>query len=75
MTVRRYPNICRADQVREDSKTEQAGLRNGRCVAQEGVCTGMDLPIGPWGEIEVAFWIGTARYQPWKDVAAFFKGS
>lgn len=37
------------------------------------VCTGMDIPIGPWGAEEIAFWTGTERYQPWKDVAAFFR--
>jgi len=37
------------------------------------ICTGMDVPIGPWGAEEVAFWTGTAHYQPWKDVAAFFR--
>jgi len=37
------------------------------------VCTGMDVPTGPWGAEEVAFWTGTPRYQPWKDVAAFFR--
>jgi hypothetical protein len=43
-------------------------------VADE-VCTGMDVPIGPWGAEEVAYWTGTPRYQPWKDVAAFFRES
>lgn len=40
---------------------------------EENGCTGMDVPIGPWGDEEVAFWTGTARYQPWKDVSSFFK--
>jgi hypothetical protein len=39
------------------------------------VCTGMDVPDGTWGEDDIAFWTGTARYQPWKDVAAFFRQS
>lgn len=42
-------------------------------AAADFVCTGMDVPIGPWGAEEVAFWTGTERYQPWKDVAAFFR--
>jgi hypothetical protein len=33
----------------------------------------MDVPTGPWGEAEIVFWSGTKRYQPWKDVAAFFR--
>lgn len=37
------------------------------------VCTGMDVPVDVWGPDDVAFWTGTERYQPWKDVAAFFK--
>lgn len=40
----------------------------------DGDCfVGMDVPTGMWGAEEVAFWTGTARYQPWKDVAAFFR--
>lgn len=39
----------------------------------EECCTGMDIPTEPWTAEDVAFWSGSARYQPWKDVAAFFK--
>ena len=31
--------------------------------------------LNPWTEEDIAFWTGTSTYQPWKDVAAFFKGS
>ena len=37
------------------------------------VCTGMDVPTDPWTAEDVRFWTGTATYQPWKDVAAFFR--
>jgi hypothetical protein len=49
----------------------------------DAVCTGMDVPCGHrqptsypnayWGPEDVAFWTGTDRYQPWKDVAVFFR--
>lgn len=32
------------------------------------------LNIHRWGEEDSAFWTGTIHYQPWKDVAAFFRG-
>lgn len=38
----------------------------------EEVCTGMDVPT-KWTAEDAAYWTGTARYQPWKDVAAFFR--
>ena len=41
----------------------------------DGVCTSMDAPIDPWTAEDVRFWTGTATYQPWKDVAAFFRGT
>lgn len=43
----------------------------------DGDCfVGMDVPSADtWGSEDVAFWTGTARYQPWKDVTAFFKES
>ena len=31
--------------------------------------------LNPWTAEDVAFWTGTATYQPWKDVAAYFKGT
>jgi hypothetical protein len=40
----------------------------------EDCVTGMDVPTEPWTAEDVAFWTGTARYQPWKDIAAFFRG-
>ncbi len=39
----------------------------------DGVCTGMDIPFGRWTAADVAYWTGTPRYQPWKDVAALFR--
>lgn len=39
----------------------------------EEVSIGMDVPTEPWTAEDVKFWTGTKRYQPWKDVAAFFK--
>lgn len=41
----------------------------------DGDCfVGMDVPLlDAWGPEDVAFWTGTCRYQPWKDVAAFFR--
>jgi hypothetical protein len=37
-------------------------------------CTGFDVPDREaWGPAEVAFWTSTPSYQPWKDVAAFFR--
>lgn len=48
-----------------------AELRD-RCAA--GI-TGMDVPTEPWTAADTAFWSGTARYQPWKDVAALFRGT
>lgn len=42
-------------------------------TTNEGVCFGMDVPCDPWTAEDIAFWTGTRRYEPWKDVAAFFK--
>lgn len=41
----------------------------------DGDCfVGMDAPLpGTWGSEDIAFWTGTACYQPWKDVASFFR--
>lgn len=39
----------------------------------EEICTGMDAPCDPWTAEDVAFWTGSRTYQPWKDVAAFFR--
>ena len=39
----------------------------------EDCATGMDVPTEPWSAEDIAFWTGTPRYQPWKDVAAFFR--
>lgn len=39
----------------------------------DGVSTGMDIPIGRWTAGDVAFWTSTSRYTPWRDVAAFFR--
>lgn len=41
----------------------------------DGDCfVGMDVPLaGTWGPEDLAFWTGTSSYQPWKDVAAFFR--
>jgi hypothetical protein len=37
-------------------------------------CTGFDVPDREaWGPAEVAFWTSTPIYQPWKDVAAYFR--
>lgn len=41
----------------------------------EDCVTGMDIPDSKWTAEDAAFWTGTKHYQPWKDVAAFFKGS
>jgi hypothetical protein len=35
--------------------------------------TGMDVPTAPWTAEDVAYWTGTARYEPWRDVAALFR--
>ena len=40
---------------------------------EDDLCTGLDIPCDPWTAEDVAFWTGTATYQPWRDVAAFFK--
>jgi hypothetical protein len=29
--------------------------------------------LNPWTAEDIAFWTGTPTYQPWKDVAAFFR--
>lgn len=43
-------------------------------IPSDEVCTGMDVPdLSSWTAEDIAFWTGTARYQRWKDVAAFFK--
>ena len=52
-----------------------AGGRSAWWEAEGGVCFGLDIPVGPWTAEDVAFWTGTPRYQPWKDVAAFFRGN
>lgn len=39
----------------------------------EDFVTGFDVPDEPWSAETVAFWTGTVHYQPWKDVAAFFR--
>ncbi len=44
-----------------------------KLALDEGWLTGMDVPIGPWADEEIAFWSGTKRYQPWKDIAGFFR--
>ncbi len=31
------------------------------------------IAVYPWGPEEVDFWTGTTRYQPWCDVADFFR--
>lgn len=48
-------------------------LKFGPCPIDDDVCTGMDVPIAPWTQEDITFWTGTKTYQPWKDVAAFFK--
>ena len=36
----------------------------------------MDVPLaGTWSAEDAAFWTGTRTYQPWKDVAVFFRGT
>jgi len=40
---------------------------------EDDVCTGMDVPLGLWTEYDIWFWTGTPSYQPWKDVATFFR--
>lgn len=42
---------------------------------EDEVCCGFDIPIKPWGPEDIAFWTGSARYCPWKDVAVFFQGT
>lgn len=43
-------------------------------MIEDEVCIGMDVPLaGSWGPEDVRFWTGTVRYQPWKDVAGFFR--
>lgn len=44
-------------------------------VACDEVCCGMDVPSDPWTAEDVAFWSGSPTYQPWKDVAAYFRGT
>ena len=39
----------------------------------DDVCFGMDVPTEPWTAEDVRFWTATKTYQPWKDVAAFFR--
>lgn len=41
-------------------------------MVEDDVCTGMDVPVSRWAQSDLAFWSGSERYQPWKDVAAFF---
>lgn len=48
-------------------------LKFGPCPIDDDICTGMDVPIAPWTQEDITFWTGTKTYQPWKDVAAFFK--
>jgi len=31
------------------------------------------IKLNPWTEEDIKFWIGNEHYQPWKDVAQFFK--
>ena len=42
-------------------------------IWDDEVCTGMDVPIDRWTDEDVAFWTGSPTYQPWKDVADFFR--
>jgi hypothetical protein len=46
---------------------------------EDEVCTGMDIPErDKWTAEEVKFWTQLpppSLYCPWKDVAAFFKGT
>lgn len=39
---------------------------------EDCICTGFDVPIDPLTAEDIAFWTGSPRYQPWKDVAQFF---
>jgi D-ribose pyranose/furanose isomerase RbsD len=48
----------------------------GCCTEDDAILCGMDVPVpGSWSAEDVAFWTGTPHYQPWKDVAAFFRES
>ena len=54
--------------------TDQSDTTGAYAYPLDGDCfVGMDVPLpGAWRPEDVAFWTGTERYQPWKDVAAFF---
>jgi hypothetical protein len=52
-----------ADQGQEACSTDAA----------PSICTGFDVPVDPWTTEDIAFWTGSPRYQPWKDVAQFFR--
>jgi hypothetical protein len=53
-------------------QTQTTGRRSW--PLDEEFCIGMDVPCDPWTAEDVRFWNGTKSYQPWKDVAAFFRG-
>lgn len=59
----------------EESQTIAALLAARLPYPLDGDCfIGMDVPLaGTWGPEDEAFWTGTERYQPWKDVASFFR--
>jgi len=43
-----------------------------RDLAAAGI-TGMDVPTDPWTAEDVRYWTGSARYEPWRDVAELFR--
>lgn len=49
----------------------------GAHAAMRDLCaagiTGMDVPTERWTKEDAAYWTGTARYQPWRDVADLFR--
>ena len=62
--------------MEDNARSSTAATGTRWLPAETDVCTGLDVPLsGSWGPAEIAFWTGTPHYQPWKDVAAFFKGT
>jgi len=55
-----------------NERSDQTTARRSYPLDEE-CCTGMDVPTQRWTAEDTAFWTGTPHYQPWKDVAAFFR--
>lgn len=56
------------------SKSETAAPGRRSWPLDDDCVTGMDVPTNRRSEEDIAFWTGTPSYQPWRDVAAFFRG-